>query len=170
MRNREEILQLKAELTADFSFIFECAEKNRRMTERIDKNPAADEFDYAALGYTLHNLYNAFESYFLRIAKFFENNLDNTSWHKELIGRMLLDIEGLRPALFGKDFAVVIDELRRFRHVFRSLYQADLQPSRVISVNEQSAGIADAFLKYHEAYIIFLDKLFKEYGKQSGEW
>ena len=71
MSAQEQIRQLQAELEADFQFIRENARKNREMTGRIDRNPASDEYDYAALGYTLHNLYNAFEAYFLRVAKFF---------------------------------------------------------------------------------------------------
>ncbi len=85
MKSKESILQLKAELQAEYDFIFECAEKNNHMTQRIANNPKADEFDYSALGYTLHNLYNAFESYFLRISRFFENNLSSSGWHRQLI-------------------------------------------------------------------------------------
>lgn len=135
------------------------------MTERLSNNPEPDEFDYSALGYTLHNLYNSLESYFLRIAKFFENNIDKASWHKDLINRMMLEIEGYRPALFDRDFAAKADELRCFRHVFRSLYQSSLQPERVLLVNKRVANIDNDFKGYHLAYIDFLDRLYEEYGK-----
>ena len=67
--------------------IQELLSKNRRATERIEAG-ANDELDWAALGYTLHNIYCAFENYFLRIAKFFENGLDQRFWHGELLDRM----------------------------------------------------------------------------------
>jgi len=35
-----------------------------------------DELDLMVLGTCLHGIYNALEAYFFRIAKFFENNID----------------------------------------------------------------------------------------------
>lgn len=62
--------------------------------------------DCIVVGYRLHNLYNAFESIFRHIARAFENTLEERAgWHVEL--------------------------LRRFRHLFRSLYTADLDPVRI---------------------------------------
>lgn len=61
---------------------------------------SADEYDFAALGYTIQNLYNAFESYFLRIAKFFENKLDEREWHKSLVHRMTLSVDGPPQTVF----------------------------------------------------------------------
>ena len=58
------------------------------MTERIKKSGTKDEFQFAAFGYTIHNLYNAFESYFFRIAKFFENEIYQHEWHSSLVERM----------------------------------------------------------------------------------
>jgi hypothetical protein len=61
MRNKEEVLQLIAELQADYETIAELIRKNRRMTQKIE-HIEPDEFDWAALGYTLHNLYTANET------------------------------------------------------------------------------------------------------------
>lgn len=163
MRSKEEILQLKAELEAEFVFICECAKKNMQMTNRIRQNPAPDEFDYSALGYTLHNLYSAFENYFLRISRFFENNIPASGWHRNLIERMKLDIPGLRPALFSKEFAVKVDELLRFRHVFRNIYQAPLVSKKVMDVNEYAEKIDEEFKHFHQQYLDFLNKLFEKY-------
>lgn len=74
MRRSEEIEQLRSELQQDLHFIRRNYKKNREMTERIRLSAEDDEYQYAALGYTIHNIYNAFESYFLRIAKFFERS------------------------------------------------------------------------------------------------
>jgi hypothetical protein len=51
------IALLRAELAHDLKFITLNYRKNREMTHRIDAGGGADEFDYAALGYTQHNLY-----------------------------------------------------------------------------------------------------------------
>ncbi|MGO8693507.1 MAG: hypothetical protein ACLQMF_07505 [Rectinemataceae bacterium] len=84
---RSEAKRLATELEAGYRSIQELLSKNRRATERIEAG-ANDELDWAALGYTLHNIYCAFENYFLRIAKFFENGLDQRFWHGELLDRM----------------------------------------------------------------------------------
>ncbi|TVR68028.1 MAG: hypothetical protein EA427_11590 [Spirochaetaceae bacterium] len=159
MSAQEQIRQLQAELEADFQFIQENARKNREMTGRIDRNPDADEYDYAALGYTLHNLYNAFEAYFLRVAKFFENNLDEVGWHKSLVDRMTLEIQGVRQSLFDRQFAVRVDELLRFRHAFRNLYKAPLVPQKVRFANQVASRIDSDFEQYHQGFVRFLEDL-----------
>jgi hypothetical protein len=82
------IEQLRSELHQDLHFIHINYQKNREMTERIKKSGTKDEFQFAAFGYTIHNLYNAFESYFFRIAKFFENEIYQHEWHSSLVERM----------------------------------------------------------------------------------
>lgn len=155
-RNIEAIEALRAELRQDMEFIELNYRKNREMSLRIEKLGGDDEYQFAALGYTIHNLYNAFESYFLRIAKFFENNLEQGQWHRSLIHRMTLEIDEVRPALFGMDFANTIDELMRFRHLFRNLYKTPLVPEKVLFANNAANGIYDAFLPHHRSFDSFL--------------
>ena len=159
MRNADAIEQLRAELRQDYDIIAMNHSKNREMTERIAASAQAGEFDYAALGYTLHNLYNALEAYFLRIAKFFENNLDESEWHRSLVRRMTLEISGVRPALFDRDFALRVDELMRFRHLFRNLYQTPLVPEKVEFANRSAEGLLEEFLRYHQEFDSFLHDL-----------
>ena len=159
MKKNDEVQLLISELKSDMDFIEECYRKNRAMTERIIKNENADEFEYSSLGYTLHNLYNAFESYFLRIAKFFENNLESSGWHKSLVERMTLEIQGVRIALFDKDFALRLEELLKFRHVFRNIYKSPLIPEKILWINKAVCNISADFRIYHDRYCIFLKEL-----------
>jgi hypothetical protein len=147
--------RLIAELNADVELLGELCEKNRRAGARIEAG-ATDELDWAALGYTIHNLYNALEAYFLRVAKFFENDLPSSAWHRELLTRMTLSIEGVRPALLSKELSRTIDELRSFRHVFRNIYDGALDPERVRLVQARVAPALSAFVEAHQAYV---DKL-----------
>lgn len=88
--------------------------------------------DCIVVGYRLHNLYNAFESIFRHIARAFENTLEERAgWHVELLRRMQLDLQPIRPAVIDSKAFAKLDELRRFRHLFRSLYTADLDPVRI---------------------------------------
>ena len=91
-----------------------------------------DEDKTIVVGYYLHNLYTAFEHICLVVAEAFENQIsDRSQWHSLLLRRMTLDIEGMRPRLFRDETYRYIDELRRFRHVFRSAYSITLDPQRM---------------------------------------
>ena len=111
------------------------------------------DLDSAALGYTIHNIYNLLENYFLRISKFFENSLDPLSWNRDLIEHMRLDIDGVRPALLNRDLAARIDELRSFRHVFRNIYQSELDPKPVELVQQQLNPTLASFENAHKEFL-----------------
>ena len=97
--------KLKAELQLDIGRLAELRGKNEKAAERVEiGNP--DELEYAALGYTIHNLFSLIENYATRIARTFENEIDPVSWHKELIERMQLSIAGVRPALWDRTLEV----------------------------------------------------------------
>jgi hypothetical protein len=151
-RTRDDFLLLISELEADVELLQELKIKNRRASDRI-QGDRADELDWAALGYTLHNLYNLLENYFLRIAKFFENALDSTTWHRDLVERMSLSIEGVRPSLLSRSEAAGIDELRAFRHVFRNIYQSTLDPARVRLVQDRLSAILAGFEAAHSRFV-----------------
>ena len=164
MKNLEAFYQLIAELEQDYDFIQESTQKNHLMDQRIQTSKHPDEFDYAALGYTLHNLYNAYEAYFFRIAKFFENNLDEATWHKSLLQRMTLTIENVRPQVIPIPFAHRLEELLRFRHVFRNLYKTSLNPEKVRFVQTSAQGLQEDFAQHHNQFIQFVRDLGKRVG------
>lgn len=87
---------------------------------------------------------------------------DRAGWHKTLIERMTLDIEGVRPALFDRDFALIVDELMRFRRLFRNLYKVPLIPRKVAAANSYAEVIYDRFLPFHESFDRFLKELKRE--------
>lgn len=156
MKTPEQVRLLIAELENDWRFIQQNAQKNAVMADRIRNHPEQDEFSYAALGYTLHNLYNAFDAYFIRIAKFFENALPSERWHRSLLERMSLDIEEVRPALIDAFLLQRMQVLLAFRHVFRNLYQAQLLPNKVLEAQAAADGITAVFATSHQRFAGFL--------------
>ena len=162
MKNSDAVRQLKAELTQDYDFIVLNGEKNAIMSARVSISEERDEYLYAALGYTLHNLYNAFEGYFFRVAKFFENNVSDAMWHKALLERMTLNIEGVRPALLDLVLSLRIEELMKFRHVFRNIYKSPLVPAKVEFANQAAQGLAADFKAFHQRFLDFLQTLILE--------
>jgi len=101
----------------------------------LDRHPLhadSDNDTLIVIAYHLHNLYNAFENIFQNIAAFFENSVeDKGRWHSQLLERMCLDVMPLRPAVIDRAAYDALDELRRFRHLFRHAYGIELDPLRL---------------------------------------
>jgi len=150
-RSSSDFQRLGAELQADLNDLQAVAAENTRAWERIGHG-ADDPLDWAALGYTIHNVYGVMENYCLRVAKFFENGLEGTSWHKELMHRMTIAIGTLRPALFDQTTYLLVDELRSFRHLFRNLYARPLDPERTRLVQGKVAPAVQGFLGAHRQF------------------
>ena len=83
--------------------------------------------------------------------------MDQTTWHRDLLDRMTLEIPEIRPALLtDPSLAERIDELRRFRHLFRNLYKTRLSAPKLRIVQEASEGIVEAFAPMHKAFCAWL--------------
>ena len=153
MNDRMHIETFLAELDADIAGLDELVETNAKAAGRI-RSGAGDDLDWAALGYTIY-IYNTLESqpgiagtkrllaekYLLFCRRFhrqettscasptfFENDLPAATWRRELVDRMTLKIDGVRPRLLDRALAREIHELRAFRHVFRNIYGSRLDP------------------------------------------
>ena len=82
-----------------------------------------------ATAHYLMRFYNIIEQMALRVAKAFENNIDDEKgWHSELMRRMTLTISGVRPALFSAELANPLQKLRGFRHVLVHAYDLEIDP------------------------------------------
>ncbi len=97
----------------------------------FDKKAVAKEM-VESTGYWLHNLYSAFEDLFKLTAGFWENSLKiNGDFHVNLLKRMLVHIEQVRPALISEESYRFLNEIRGFRHVFRHAYSFGLDDERI---------------------------------------
>jgi hypothetical protein len=156
MRTRESFLTLIAELEGAYLEFMRIMAQNRRAWERI-QNGADDPIDWGALGFTLHSAYGVLENYFLRVSKFFENDLLADRWQKSLVEKMALEIPGVRPALLTEQPSKRrAFELLRFRHFFRNMYGEDLDPVKTAAVQQAATALAESFSKSH---VTFVEKL-----------
>lgn len=157
MRDRPAYTALIEDLGIAMDHIRGQYDSNRAMSERLERRVAAApgpiDPDVIALAYTIHNLYNAVENYFLRIAKFFENHLEAATWHRDLVNRMAVEIEDLRPPLLPRESLADFHELRGFRHVFRSLYDTPLDPEKVALANKRVQPAYQALSSAHEHFV-----------------
>ncbi len=108
------------------------------------------------MGYQLHNLYGAFEQLFEEVARFFESRIEGIQHRAELIRRMQLEIAGIRPALLAAETASDLDELRRFRHLFRHAYAADLEPDKVADLAAKAGRVQRTFTQDFERSLAHL--------------
>jgi hypothetical protein len=103
----------------------------------------------------LSRAYNVIEQMALRVAKIFENNLDDDrGWHTELIRRLSIRIEGVRPPLFTDEVRQPLQELRAFRHVFVHAYDLTIDPEKLglilkyaRVVRDRIPGLVSAFIQ-----------------------
>ena len=130
---RIEFNLLKAEIDAQIKEI----EKIYYEIEDRQKGAKRNKAKLESLGYKMHNLYCAFEDLFLIVARYFENQIkDFNQYHKELLRRISLSVEGVRPRLISEEAYQELDELRAFRHFFRHAYSYELRYEKIkISLN-----------------------------------
>jgi len=159
-RTREAYLALREDLELALEHVRSQHEDLRRTIGRADAEfDPTDQMAWAAVGFTLHNLYNAMENYFLRVAKFFENQIEGSTWHRDLVNRMAHSVPSLRPALLDRSALPVFHELRSFRHTFRALYDRKLDPRRVRLAAENADPAMQALEEGHDRFVAALDEI-----------
>ncbi len=131
--------------------------------DELDRHPLTmdvGEDTLIVIAYHLHNLYNAFENIFQNIAAVFENSVDDVErWHAQLLERMQLDAMPLRPAIIDDTAYDALDELRRFRHLFRHAYMIDLDPQRLQLVIRKALALKAIYVDQVGHFIDFLQDL-----------
>ena len=153
-----QIRTLKADIKADLKAIADIY----TALNRYSSMPTGEE-QLIAVAYYLHNLYCAFESIFQRVARVFGNQIsDQAGWHANLLRRMALDIEGLRPRMLGEQAYDSLDELRRFRHLFRSAYRLRLDVERLALVYKRSKILEQVYPTDIDRFLDFLDSLLQD--------
>lgn len=133
-----ELQTLRSEMLEDCRV---AAEAFQRALTRFERR---EEIAYEACAHQLCQMYNAFEQMGLRIAKAFENSIDDEKgWHSGLLNRLSIPIEGIRPALIPEDLKLPLQELRAFRHVFVHAYELTLDPDKLALVLKYGRQLAD---------------------------
>lgn len=130
---------LKNELLADAA---EASEALQTARERMQlAGPAGLE----AAAYNLVRLYNIVEQMALRVAKAYENHIDDErGWHAELMRRVSIEITGVRPPLWPSELAAPLRQLRGFRHVVTHAYDLSLDPARCALVMADAETVVAA--------------------------
>jgi len=54
------------------------------------------------------------------------------SWHRDLLSRVATEIPDVRPAVISRALQKQLDDYRRFRHLFRNVYELNLDWDKLI--------------------------------------
>ncbi len=120
----------------------------------------ADNDVLIVIAYHLNNLYNAFENIFQSIAAASENSIDaDGRWHAQLLEHMRLDARPLRPAVIDDAAYIALDELRRFRHLFRHAYMVNLDARRLQIVWDQAFDLQKIYPEQLTRFMEFVQTL-----------
>lgn len=112
------------------------------------------EVGYEGCAHHLCRLYNAVEQMGLRVAKAFENHIDDEQgWHTALLARISIPIAGVRPALIPRALKNPLEELKAFRHVFVHAYDLALDPEKLALLLKYAGRVAAEFPALAEAFI-----------------
>lgn len=128
---RADIELLKADIVSEMGKLGKLYQEFAPMAEKLAlSEDDVGKHDMIVLGYLMHNFYNGCENMFRSIARFFENEMDADSWHKDLLRRMTFEIEGFRPRVISDQLYLLLDDFRGFRHKFRYTYSFELDWER----------------------------------------
>jgi hypothetical protein len=148
----EKFLVLERNIQSDLVAI-------ERLYEALGTPDLAESDDQEPLivaAYRLHSLYTAFENIFRNIAASFENQLEKSGWHRQLLQRMRLDLTPMRPAVIDGEAYEKLDEMLRFRHVFRTLYGLELDPLRLRVVLTKALQLKPLYRGQIERFLEFV--------------
>lgn len=128
--DRETLRTLKGECI----FLFEKLDQHdKELSEHLKKMP--EKAYVISSAYLLSSIYSCYEDIFKHIARVFENRIENlSSWHSELLNRMLIDVPDIRPAVLSDKTGAILDEMRSFRHIFRNSYVFVIDADRISAI------------------------------------
>ncbi len=134
-----KLILLKVDLNAQMSEIRAIYQK---IIDRSKKLQSEDQIILESIAYQIHNLYCATEDLLKIVARYFENNIsDSSQWHSLLLQRMAADIPNIRPAFLTSKTYLLLNSLRGFRHFFRHAYGAAIEYDQLKSNLDKSLNL-----------------------------
>ena len=111
------------------------------------------------------SFYTCLETAFLRISQFFENALDSSRWHEQLLRAMTLTIPSVRERVISYASYTALSELRRFRHFKRYYFAFDYDWERLELVRAKYLACRAPVRAELAAYSAYLRRLAEEARK-----
>ncbi|MHB0878373.1 MAG: ribonuclease toxin HepT-like protein [Anaerolineae bacterium] len=121
---------LIADLELELQAISRVTDESRWL---LGRTPDVVDALYVRAGASiLQDFYTGAEKIWRRVADEIDGRLPaGSDWHTQLLSRMTVGIEGVRPAVIGADLAERLREYLRFRHLARGIYGFSLDWERI---------------------------------------
>jgi D-alanyl-lipoteichoic acid acyltransferase DltB (MBOAT superfamily) len=113
--------------------------------------------DAIVIADTMVNYYTCLETIFLRISQFFENDLRKERWHQDLLEKMTLHIEGIRPAAIQDATFKLLAELLKFRHFKRYYFELDYDWDKLEFLQKKFVHAHPLIQQDLQAFLAFLN-------------
>ena len=111
------------------------------------------------------SFYTCLETAFLRISQLFENTLDGSRWHEQLLRAMTRTIPSVRERVISDTSYAALSELRRFRHFKRYYFEFDYDWDRLELVRSKYLACRTPVRAELAAYSAYLQELAEEARK-----
>ena len=108
------------------------------------------------------SFYTCVETAFLRISQLFENALDSSRWHEQLLRAMTRAIPSVRERVISDTSYTALSELRRFRHFKRYYFAFDYDWERLELVRAKYLACRAPVRGEIAAYSAYLRRLAEE--------
>lgn len=110
------------------------------------------------IGAIVHDFYTGAEHIFEKIAVETDGGVPHGSgWHRELLESMALDLPRLRPPVISRGTLKLLEEVLRFRHLFRNVYGFELEWVRLGPLLARVPTCWAAFNADLQEFLAFLD-------------
>ena len=104
----------------------------------------------------LENYYTCLETIFFRISQYFENNLAPHQWHRDLLEKMTIHIEGIRAAVISDESYSRLLELLKFRHFRRYYFEMEYDWDRLEFLKKKCIEVHPLVMRDVDGFIGFL--------------
>ena len=105
------------------------------------------------------SFYTCLETIFIRISQYFENSLDTSRWHKDVLHKMTIPITGIRERVISDETYQSLSELLGFRHFKRYYLAFNYDWDRLELVIKKFEKVSGPVRKEIEDYIRYLEDL-----------
>ena len=134
---------------------------DREMAE-ILSHPEPSFLETRAAGSVLHDFYSGIEKIFRRIASKIDRDVPSgDDWHVDLLMRMAIPINGIRPKVISEELKEQLGEYLRFRHLFRNIYGFELKWERCKNLGTMLRKVLAAYQAEIREFLNFIDSLTK---------
>jgi len=152
---------LEADITKHIDLLTELYEELGEALEKDVQLLGKTRRSAAMVASIIESYFTCTETIFLRISQFFENNLSEHRWHKDLLEKMTLEIKDIRPKVISADVYNDLHEILRFRHFKRYYFSLAYDWERLEEIIKRAKRVHPELLRHLGGFTDFLQTLLK---------